>query len=98
MCVIERTKLENVADIAWFNIFSLSKWKVSYSLLSDVVLTSLAKAFETVSAYGTVGLSLGIPTVRRCTIPDLPIFPTHSRQIIRSLDRFSQDPSSSYVL
>ena len=25
MCVIERTKLENVADALWFNIFSLSK-------------------------------------------------------------------------
>ena len=29
MCVIERTKLENVADALWFNIFSLSKWMVS---------------------------------------------------------------------
>ena len=28
-------------------------------------------AFETVSAYGTVGLSLGIPTVRRLRIPGL---------------------------
>ena len=25
MCVIERTKLENVADALWFNIFSLSE-------------------------------------------------------------------------
>ena len=25
MCIIERTKLENVADALWFNIFSLSE-------------------------------------------------------------------------
>jgi len=42
MCLIERSKLENIANASWFNIFSL--------------------IFETVSAYGTVGLSLGIPT------------------------------------
>jgi len=40
-CIIERNKLSNPDDIAWFNIFSI--------------------IFELVSAYGTVGLSLGIP-------------------------------------
>ena len=33
MCVIERTKLENVANAVWFNAFSLSKWMVTHYLL-----------------------------------------------------------------
>ena len=63
MCVIERTKLENIADVLWFNIFSLSK-RIPLPLLPDSCIDFACEAFETVSAYGTVGLSLGIPIVR----------------------------------
>jgi len=46
MCVIERTKLENVADALWFNIFSLSEQMVSFPVFAAVVLTWPAKRLK----------------------------------------------------
>jgi len=44
MCVIERAKLEDVANAVWFNAFSLSKRTVAYSLrFLYLVLSSLVQ-------------------------------------------------------
>lgn len=65
MCLIERRKLENIADVFWFNIFSLSKCLfIALCGCLGTYWLLVCEVFETVSAYGTVGLSLGIPTVR----------------------------------
>ncbi|KAF7969625.1 hypothetical protein HWV62_26803 [Athelia sp. TMB] len=42
VCIVERSAINDNANLSWFNIFTI--------------------VFELVSAYGTVGLSLGIPT------------------------------------
>ena len=61
MCLIEQVKLSNPENAFWFNIFSLRESQRA-ALYKD--LPALAyEVFEMVSAYGTVGLSLGIPTV-----------------------------------
>jgi hypothetical protein len=62
MCLIEQKGLEDTANAHWFNIFSLCKF--SYAILYRDLLTAAYEVFEMVSAYGTVGLSLGIPTAR----------------------------------
>ena len=74
MCVIERTKLEDVANAMWFNAFSLSKWTFAYSPRFLHLVEFTCAAFETVSAYGTVGLSFGIPTVRPRAFPVFRFF------------------------
>lgn len=67
MCLVEQSKLENTDDVVWFNIFSLSKFQCTF-LCNDLPILT-CEVFEVVSAYGTVGLSLGIPTVRFPCIP-----------------------------
>lgn len=56
----QRPGLINPANFAWFNIFAIRGY-----LFPDVVTTidKPLAVFEVVSAYGTVGLSLGLPTV-----------------------------------
>lgn len=67
MCLIERSKLENVADALWFNMFSLSECQCAAPCRD--LPTFVCEVFEMVSAYGTVGLSLGIPTVPISRLP-----------------------------
>ena len=55
---LQRSKLENQENFSWFTIFTIGTY--IYSLLF-AWLTSVV--FELISAYGTVGLSLGIPGV-----------------------------------
>lgn len=62
MCLIEQNGIENIVNAVWFNIFSLSKCRCT--VLCGGLPTPIRTVFEMVSAYGTVGLSLGIPTVR----------------------------------
>jgi Trk-type K+ transport system membrane component len=60
ICVIERNPLSNPEDQSWFNIFTVSKYfYLKYT--SDLLISYTV--FEIVSAYGTVGMSLGIPFV-----------------------------------
>lgn len=47
---------------SWFTIFTVSKYSVlKYLLLPHILISILV--FEVVSAYGTVGMSLGVPYV-----------------------------------
>lgn len=49
----------NTQNATWFNVFTICKfWRASQRFL-----THISAVFELVSGYGTVGLSLGIPTV-----------------------------------
>ncbi|KAG5220041.1 TRKH superfamily [Salix suchowensis] len=61
VCIIERANLDAVENFGWFNIFNIRK---GVSPAARVVVCSPVDfiVFELVSAYGTVGLSLGIPT------------------------------------
>jgi len=89
MCVVERTKLENIVNIMWFNIFSLSKRSPFFCGVG----IDNHEAFETVSAYGTVGLSLGVPTVRLRALPTSQFLSPLPRQNTRSPVRSSLAPS-----
>ena len=65
LCVIESGNLMNPSKISYFNVFALR----TFSLCSrGLAFADRAQVFEVVSAYGTVGLSLGIPGVRSYTI------------------------------
>ena len=57
----QRDNLENANIQSWFNIFAISEHAV---MMLFCGFYSLLAAFEIVSAYGSVGLSLGIPDVR----------------------------------
>lgn len=62
ICIIERGPLMDANNQSWFTIFTVSKYSVlKYLLLPHILISILV--FEVVSAYGTVGMSLGVPYV-----------------------------------
>lgn len=56
---LQRAHLDDPETQSTFNIFSISKWQVYHAL----ACAHFAAVFELVSAYGTVGLSLGLSDV-----------------------------------
>ena len=58
---LQRNPLMDTDNASWFNIFTISE---SGATCLYLVLKTLVEVFELVSAYGTVGLSLGLPYVR----------------------------------
>lgn len=60
ICVIERAKIMDDANAPWFNVFRISELSDPLELLS--LKRFSIKVFELVSAFGGIGLTLGIPT------------------------------------
>lgn len=64
ICIVERTNIDDPATDSYFNIFTIM-FEVSskYVRIQEWQLTRLSPVKKVVSAYGTVGLSLGSPNV-----------------------------------
>lgn len=59
ICIIERTKIMDDDNAPWFNLFRICEYLLSVFAMS---LTGVLPVFELVSAFGGIGLTLGIPT------------------------------------
>ncbi len=59
---VQRPNLDKVENLSWFTIFNICQYNSCQP--SRPLLITFCLVFELVSAYGTVGLSLGVPYVR----------------------------------
>ena len=60
----QRGQLRDPDNASWFTIFAVcASRRVSSRLVFCLHISDIYAVFEIVSAYGTVGLSLGIPSV-----------------------------------
>jgi hypothetical protein len=57
--ITQRSGLDDEANASWFNIFNICE----RDNCRQETTSHCYPVFEVVSAYGTVGLSLGLPTV-----------------------------------
>lgn len=62
ICIVERTNIDDPATDSYFNVFTIM-FEVGFVALSNTTPNANDSAFQVVSAYGTVGLSLGSPNV-----------------------------------
>lgn len=60
ICIVERTKIMDDDNAPWFNIFRIGAFRIVPSALP--LLMKCTIVFELVSAFGGIGLTLGIPT------------------------------------
>jgi len=60
VCIIERGKIMDDVNAPWFNLFRISK--SSFRPPLSIEKTYGVTVFEMVSAFGGIGLTLGVPT------------------------------------
>lgn len=69
----QRHKIQDEENYGWFNIFTICEFLTPKILDESLRGGSYFVVFELVSAYGTVGLTLGIPTVRLIPLTNMKI-------------------------
>jgi Trk-type K+ transport system membrane component len=66
----QRGQLRNPDNASWFTIFAVcTSCRLAHALLTVIHTCTV---FEIVSAYGTVGLSLGVPSVESISVSHPP--------------------------
>ncbi len=92
---VQRPELDDVATMSYFNIFTIGRYSLNDR---NTVFDLISLVFELVSAYGTVGLSLGLPYVclTRLDVPNHALNVSH-RRTIRSQAPSGRCQSSSFV-
>ena len=63
VCIIERSKIQDEQNLQWFTLLSISEYLMSPLSRPRIILNPRFLVFELISAYGDVGLSLGVPYV-----------------------------------
>ena len=65
LCIIERDRIIDKTNFDYVDVFSIRKSSSFFKSLSYPVADLKDAVFELVSAYGTVGLTLGVSNVSR---------------------------------
>ena len=74
ICIIERSNLDDPMTDSYFNVFTIMfEVRLFFLPVSLVFLRNSSSPFQVVSAYGTVGLSLGTPTVSETITPRIAL-------------------------
>jgi Trk-type K+ transport system membrane component len=66
----QRAQLRDPDKLPWFTTFAVRTSRQVFTLYTLLIIYAV---FEIVSAYGTVGLSLGVPTVESALPPTCPV-------------------------
>lgn len=74
ICIVERANLVDPETDSYFNVFTIMfEVRLFFLPVSLVFLRNSSSPFQVVSAYGTVGLSLGTPTVSETITPRIAL-------------------------